>query len=88
MNNKIWTTEKEVKWAEEGLLKLKEQLITGNYDQEYDLESEIKRSEEIISNSKKYLTELKRLEDEFDVLNFQYSYPVHQAKALLDKYNK
>jgi hypothetical protein len=36
----------------------------------------------------KYEQEKKRIEEEFEVLDHQYSYPVHQIEELKKKYNK
>lgn len=49
---KLWKNEEDIKWAEYGLLKLEVQYRAGNYDQEYDLKSEIELSEERIRLSK------------------------------------
>lgn len=54
---KLRKTEEDIKWAEDGLLKLEVQYKTGNYDEEYDLKSEIDTARERIRQSKLKLKE-------------------------------
>lgn len=54
---KLWKTEQDIKWAEDGLFKLEFQYRTGNYDEEYDLKSEIDTAREQIRQSRLKLKE-------------------------------
>lgn len=57
MKLELWETKKDIQLAEDGLLKLEVQYRTGNYDEEYDLKSEIDISKERIRLSKLKLKE-------------------------------